>query len=54
MKVCPQCKSLMTFNTYFGALICCECNYMDDSFNKERAYIGTISNISLKEKNEKK
>lgn len=35
--VCPRCKNLVYFNSYFGAYICEKCNWEDASYAKERA-----------------
>lgn len=36
MKVCPDCGKVIGFNSYFGAYICDECGWEDDSFYQER------------------
>lgn len=36
MKICPRCGEIVDFNTYFGAYICSNCSWIDDSYNKER------------------
>lgn len=36
MKVCPKCGKVIGFNTYFGAYICDNCGWEDDTYNKER------------------
>ena len=36
MIICPKCHELVAFNSYFGAYICKECNWKDDSFRKKR------------------
>lgn len=36
VKVCPVCKSLVYFNSYFGAYICENCNWEDDSYAQKR------------------
>lgn len=34
--VCPECKKLVYFNSYFGAYICDNCGWEDDSYAKKR------------------
>lgn len=34
--VCPQCKKLVYFNSYFGAYICENCVWEDASYAKKR------------------
>lgn len=34
--VCPVCKKLVYFNSYFGAYICDNCSWEDDSYAKKR------------------
>lgn len=36
MKVCPKCGKVIGFNSYFGAYICDNCGWEDDSYNKAR------------------
>ena len=36
MKVCPKCGKVIGFNSYFGAYICNDCGWEDDSYNKAR------------------
>lgn len=36
MILCPECKSLVSFNLYFGAYICHKCKWRDDSYNEKR------------------
>lgn len=36
MKVCPNCGKLLSYNSYFGAYICEDCNWEDASRSKER------------------
>ena len=48
VKVCPMCKNLAYFNSYFGAYICENCNWEDDSYAKERdAYVFVSSSQTL-------
>lgn len=34
--VCPECKKLVYFNSYFGAYICQSCGWEDASYAKKR------------------
>lgn len=34
--VCPECKNLVYFNSYFGAYICENCDWEDASYAKKR------------------
>lgn len=34
--VCPECKKLVYFNSYFGAYICDNCGWEDNSYAKKR------------------
>lgn len=36
MKVCPKCGKVVDFNSYFGAYICDECGWEDNSYSRER------------------
>lgn len=36
MKVCPKCGKVIGFNSYFGAYICDNCEWEDDSYDQER------------------
>lgn len=36
MKLCPVCGHLAVLNSYFGAYICNNCWWEDDSPNRER------------------
>lgn len=36
MKVCPKCGKVIGFNSYFGAYICDECGWEDDTYFQER------------------
>ncbi len=36
MRVCPKCGKVIGFNSYFGAYICDECEWEDDTYNQER------------------
>lgn len=37
--ICPKCSNIVSFNTYFGAYMCKNCNWKDDSYNKNRVKI---------------
>lgn len=41
--VCPECKKLVYFNSYFGAYICDSCGWEDDSYAKKRDSYVVIS-----------
>lgn len=34
--VCPECKKLVYFNSYFGAYICQSCGWEDASYAQKR------------------
>lgn len=57
MKLCPRCGGLATYNSYFGAYICQECYWEDNSPSKERTiFFRNLINevfICKKEHNEK-
>lgn len=36
VMVCPNCKKLVYFNSYFGAYICESCSWEDASYAKKR------------------
>ena len=36
MKVCPKCGKVIGFNSCFGAYICDECGWEDDTYNQQR------------------
>lgn len=36
MKVCPECGKVIGFNSYFGAYICDDCGWEDDTYNQKR------------------
>lgn len=36
MKLCPNCKGIATYDPYFGTYNCSNCNWVDDTPNKER------------------
>lgn len=36
MRVCPKCGKVIGFNSYFGAYICEDCEWEDDTYSKER------------------
>lgn len=39
MILCPKCGAIANFNSYFGAYMCSECSWVDDSYNKNRIYL---------------
>lgn len=44
MKVCPKCGKIISYNSYFGAYICDNCNWEDCSRAKQdRAIFRSIS-----------
>lgn len=47
--ICPECKKLVYFNSYFGAYICESCGWEDNSFAKKRisyAEMQTVVNVT--------
>lgn len=36
MKICPICGKVLSYNSYFGAYICTNCNWEDASIGIER------------------
>lgn len=34
--ICPKCKNLVYFNSYFGAYICENCDWENASYAKKR------------------
>lgn len=36
LKVCPKCGKVIGFNAYFGAYICSDCDWEDNSYHKTR------------------
>lgn len=36
MKLCPRCGELASFNSHFGAYICSNCTWKDDSYDQVR------------------
>lgn len=36
MKICPKCGELVSYNSYFGAYICENCNWEDNTRAKLR------------------
>lgn len=48
VMVCPECKKLVYFNSYFGAYICENCGWEDDSYAKERdSYVTTAKTQTI-------
>lgn len=43
VMVCPDCKKLVYFNSYFGAYICENCGWEDDSYARKRDSYVTMS-----------
>lgn len=35
MKICPKCGKVLSYNSYFGAYICSNCNW-EDSLNRTK------------------
>jgi len=53
MKVCPKCGKVIGFNSYFGAYICENCEWEDDTYSRERVEYCTKKKIEIqKEKKE--
>lgn len=46
--VCPKCKNLVYFNSYFGAYICENCNWEDDSYAQERDSYVVVAKAAMK------
>lgn len=42
VMVCPECKKLVYFNSYFGAYICENCGWEDASYAKKRDSCGVV------------
>jgi len=36
MKICPKCGKVLSFNSYFGAYICTNCNWEDSRRGQTR------------------
>mgnify|MGYP001016436971 CR=1 FL=1 len=36
MKLCPICGKIADYNSYFGAYICNNCSWKDDTPNRKR------------------
>lgn len=45
MIICPECGGLVFFNSYFGAYICPNCSWEDDSYGKKRDACTVTLNI---------
>lgn len=55
MRVCPKCGKVIGFNSYFGAYICEDCEWEDDTYSKERIeYFVKKLNESQDSKNEER
>lgn len=46
--ICPKCKNLAYFNSYFGAYICENCNWEDDSYAQERDSCVVVAKAAMK------
>ena len=53
MKVCPKCGKVVDFNSYFGAYICDECGWEDNSYSRERISYFSQRRDSYEETKEK-
>lgn len=49
MKVCPKCGTVIGFNSYFGAYICEQCEWEDDTYSRERVEYFVRSREETKE-----
>lgn len=36
MKICPICGKVVSYNSYFGAYICTNCNWEDATIGEKR------------------
>lgn len=36
MKICPNCGKVLSYNSYFGAYICTDCNWEDARLGQKR------------------
>ena len=36
MKICPKCGKVLTYNSYFGAYLCPDCNWEDSTIGDKR------------------
>ncbi len=36
MKICPKCGKVVSYNSYFGAYICTECDWEDATIGQKR------------------
>ena len=52
MKICPMCGELLSYNSYFGAYICENCGWEDNTKAKLRDNISR-GNLLLREDFEK-
>lgn len=46
MKVCPKCGNIVSYNSYFGAYICDNCNWED--IVKTKRYVIMANNEFFK------
>ena len=36
MRICPKCGKVVSYNSYFGAYICTDCNWEDATMGQKR------------------
>lgn len=36
MRICPKCGKVVSYNSYFGAYICTDCNWEDATIGQKR------------------
>lgn len=36
MKICPKCGKVVSYNSYFGAYICTDCDWEDATIGQKR------------------
>lgn len=46
MKLCPRCNNIVGFNSYFGAYICSNCKWRDDTVHRIRQIEYLLENSS--------
>lgn len=47
VRVCPECGSLVYFNSYFGAYICEKCEWEDATYAKRRDSYCILSSMQI-------